>query len=518
MIKIMIVDDMPIFLEYLRGCIDWEAYGFTICCEARDGKEAYEKISEYYPDVVLTDITMPYVNGIELSEKIAAEYPDISIILITGNNEFEYARRAVKIGVCDYIVKPFEKEELIVSLLKLQDNVNRALEQKSLRKQIDMEYKEQLLRKMLLSRSFSISEEELTNVGIHFKGSCYRVCVLKVKLESSKDVERIINWESILIDILGGMLEVDGTYEICRDLESNIVIILNFNSEAEMERYKMYEFQDLTKIVKSQLGLDVVIGISDYCRSTEEINREYRNVLHGLRLNRNAFANILDCRKETLPTQEELFSLNMLEDYSHYLESLSIDEISRIIDEEWVKIRTLGNEDTMSQFLTSLVCVLLVDVINSGHDMEEIFGSDFVPYDEIHQIPDWDGKKDKVISFCRKRIDFEKGRANQKTKEVSDSAKLYIEEHYMNPDMSITDISKALLVNQTYLRKMFKNEMNMTLTEYITKYRMHKAKKMILETDYKLTRIAAEVGYNDVSYFSKCFKKFYGVSPKSLGN
>ncbi len=126
--KIMIVDDMPIFLEYLRGCIDWNAYGFEICCEAHDGREALEKMEEYMPDVVLTDITMPYLNGLELSERIIKDYPDTAVVLITGNNEFEYARKAVKIGVCDYIVKPFEKEELILSLLKLQDNIGKAVE------------------------------------------------------------------------------------------------------------------------------------------------------------------------------------------------------------------------------------------------------------------------------------------------------------------------------------------------------------------------------------------------------
>ena len=128
MIRIMIVDDMPIFLEYLRGCIDWNSYGFEICCEAHDGKEALDKIEEFYPDVVLTDITMPYINGLELAERITRDYPAISVILITGNNEFEYARKAVKLGVCDYIVKPFEKEELILSLLKLQDNIGKVVE------------------------------------------------------------------------------------------------------------------------------------------------------------------------------------------------------------------------------------------------------------------------------------------------------------------------------------------------------------------------------------------------------
>ena len=121
----MIVDDMPIFLEYLRGCIDWNAYGFEICCEAHDGREALQKMEEYLPDVVLTDITMPYLNGLELSEKIIKDYPDTAVVLITGNNEFEYARKAVKIGVCDYIVKPFENSDLLVRIEAILRRIGR---------------------------------------------------------------------------------------------------------------------------------------------------------------------------------------------------------------------------------------------------------------------------------------------------------------------------------------------------------------------------------------------------------
>ena len=84
MIRIMIVDDMPIFLEYLRGCIDWGAYGFEICGEAHDGKEAIEKMETLYPDIILTDITMPHVDGLKLAEHVAENYPDVSVILITG--------------------------------------------------------------------------------------------------------------------------------------------------------------------------------------------------------------------------------------------------------------------------------------------------------------------------------------------------------------------------------------------------------------------------------------------------
>ena len=153
MIKIMIVDDMPVYRDYLRNFIDWKAYGFEACCEARDGREALELYEQYQPDIVLADIMMPYMDGLELSERLLKDNPDVSIILITGNSEFEYARKAVKLGVCDYIVKPFEKEELIIALLKLQDNINRVLELKNQKDELLGERREQLLRQFIYARN-----------------------------------------------------------------------------------------------------------------------------------------------------------------------------------------------------------------------------------------------------------------------------------------------------------------------------------------------------------------------------
>lgn len=183
-------------------------------------------------------------------------------------------------------------------------------------------------------------------------------------MQNSKDVERVINWEDILVDILNGMIGIEVNYEICKDLESNLVIILNFRTEEEMEAYKFYEFQDLIKIIKSQLNMDVVIGISDYCRDITQISREYGHVLQILRVERGLLTNILDYRKENRLAEEDVFSLSIIEAYSNFLERLNMDGIEEIVENEWKKISTLGQDDTKSNFLTSLVCVLLVEVIS----------------------------------------------------------------------------------------------------------------------------------------------------------
>lgn len=282
MIRIMIVDDMPIFLEYLKGCLDWNQYGFEICCEAKDGREALEKIPEYYPDVVLTDITMPYVNGLELADRIVKDYPNISVILITGNNEFEYARRAVKIGVCDYIVKPFEKQELLLSLMKLQDNINRAqeLEKKELREE-KMET-EDVARTILYSRDQG--EVARATEKLAFPGKSFLVCGIQFRANEAQDMELLSNWETVIQDMLSEMIEIDGKFIVFRDYESHIIIVLNFENETEAKGYMGYEFTDLIQIVRNQLSLETSIAISEIYNDASMIRNGYSKVLQTLRI------------------------------------------------------------------------------------------------------------------------------------------------------------------------------------------------------------------------------------------
>ncbi len=391
MIQIMIVDDMPIFLEYLKSFIEWESYGFQICCEAADGKEALEKIEIYHPDIILTDITMPYVNGLELAEQVSQLYPDIFVLLITGNSEIEYAKQAVEIGVCDYILKPFEKEELLFSLLKLQNNIDKALESKNGKEEQAYQKREEALQKLLLpDADIAKVHQQLKEAGVLFEHEFFMVCTMQFLVGNPEELSQVNDWKKIIIDMLSDMLKIAGTFQVFLDLENNVVLILNFDSEDEMKAYKIYELMDIRKIIKSQLHLETVIGVSKYCYGLGQVKEGYDQSMYAA----------------------------------------------------WGRMKN--------------------------------------------------------------------------AREVTEQAKEYIRRHYMEGDLSIADISRELLINQTYLRKMFKEETGYTLSAYITEYKMSMAKQLLQNTDDKLSVIASKVGYNDVGYFSKCFKRFYGISPKKL--
>ncbi|MDK2808945.1 MAG: two-component system, response regulator YesN, partial [Clostridiales bacterium] len=518
---ILIVDDMPIFLEYLRGFIDWEAYGFEICCEAKDGMEALALFKEYYPDIVLTDITMPYMNGLELAEKIMEEDKETSVILITGNNEFEYARRAVKIGVCDYIVKPFEKEELIISLLKMQDNINRALEQRS-KRQEDQEIKrEEQLRRLIFSNKNAYTDtykETLSHVGIEFESSYFLVYTIKIELyDNTSEYEKRVNWERVIVSMLGEMLDIEGSYASFSDYENNIVAILNFSSEANMKKYRGHEFQDLILMIKDYLGLSISVGVSDYCYDIKTIKDAYYQTLQAISSNiREERDKIWDYKKLSLEDGSAFYSLEVVEEILRNLELCNQEGIFAVIEQELDRVEAFHNEDLFRMICMSLLSLLLSNLVKNGRNIEDIFGEKYSFYERLGFASTHYEKREFLLSCYETVIIYEEGQKESKSYEVAVLAKQYIEAHYKEPDMSIQDISKVLLVNQTYLRKMFKSEMNMTLSEYITKYRLEMAQRLIRETDYKLFQVAEEVGYSDVSYFSKCFKKYYGVTPKTI--
>ncbi len=525
MIKIMIVDDMPIFLEYLRNCIDWNSYGFEICCEAHDGKEALEKLDEYYPDVVLTDITMPYINGLELAERITKDYPDISVILITGNNEFEYARKAVKIGVCDYIVKPFEKEELILSLLKLHDNIGKAAENSSniTENELDQELSEEL--KALIYAGLQDKEniaawEKKIFPNRHEYGgylcALFKFDAYDFSMSATSSRENLINWENLIAKLLADKLDIEGQFRLFHDFENNIVVLMNFESEEALDNYKGYEFKDIIQIVKNQLEIGSSIVLSK-ASDIGDVKRAYEKCLSFLA--EKGFGQLWDIRQNE--DIEILASLDAIMLLNKYLETKQADAAKEAIITLWQRLHEKTSDDNSislsdMNLLSSAISILMTNIINSGFSIENIYGEGFSPEKFMEGATTSEELRDNVIYLYQKRIDFEKGKNDSRTRSIAIGAKEYIEQNYSNNYLSISDISETLSVNQTYLRKMFKSEMNMTLTEYITSYRMQEAKKLITNTDDKLSEIAEKVGYSDVSYFSNVFKKFYGISPRSM--
>jgi len=423
MMKIMIVDDMPVFREYLRDFIDWNAYGFEICCEAKDGREALELYEKYLPDIVLTDIVMPYYDGLELSEMLLKENPGLSIILITGNSEFEYARKAVKLGVCDFIVKPFEKEELIISLLKLQDNINRHLEEQNEKGGLYEKQKEDLLRKLI----YSNNPNDVYNTGI-FPSEYFMVVTVRIELHENKvDSDNIVKWKQILFELLHNMIRIEGVFEIFYDFEGNIVTLLNFRDPKDMESYAAYEFKDLIELAKKHLGFDISVGVSDYCYGMPHVKNAYYQTIQALSIAYNERkTGFFDYKKRRLETNHEFYSWEMIDDIYYSLDAMDYNRIEKSIASELDRIREYESQELAPMIYMSLLSLLFSYIVKSGRNIDDIFGKDFPPYSILTGSIPYTKKRSFIYSCYKKTILYQKENIDAAAYQIAEQAKSYI--------------------------------------------------------------------------------------------
>ena len=521
MIKVMIVDDMPIFLDYLKTAIDWQSYGFELVCDAKNGVEAIEKLEIYKPDLVLSDIKMPYMNGLDLTERINELSPETLVVLITGNSEFEYARRALRLGVVDYIVKPFEKEELILTLLNLQDNINKAIEIEQDRSDEISVKKERVYRALIYSRELSnetLEELANSNVNINPNESHY---ILAVEVEANQDKhmtsELAMNWKRLIAPLYYDFMESELKRVYFSDYEGRIIFIMAVNT-ASSSKVDEDEIRYFIKFVQEKTMMGISVGVGKVHQGLSGIRQSYLEAINALgHRYQNSSNSIL--YYDAITTEEKTFgfySAEINEIILNHLHQRNYDLTLEVLESVFVEADIKHFSEGYKKMINmSLISLLLSYIVKAGRDIVEIYSEDFDPYLVINTQQESEQRRFIKVIY-KKAFDFLNAHSISRTGQIAREAQNYILENYSNAKLSIDELSKHLLVNQTYLRKMFKSEFGTTISEYLTSVRMDKAKQLILEGRYKLASISDMVGYNDPGYFSKCFKNHFGSSPKEF--
>ncbi len=528
MLKIMIVDDMPVFREFLRTSIDWNSYGFEICCEAKNGKEALKLAEQHEPDVVLSDITMPYLDGLELSEALASEYPDMAVVLITGNSEFEYARKAVKLGVADYIVKPFEKEELLITLLNLQDNINRAQEAREEQNNIEQERNAYNLRQLIYKEK--ITTEDLNSIQnqleFDLKGDHYVVLALEIDADMKKpeSSEITMNWKDSVSEMLKTSSESVGQQFYFNDFEGRVISLTSYHSAGRQnvkttEILDADELEDFIQLVQSRLGYNLSIGIGTVCTSIGEVRKSYLQAVYALN-NRYELGHNKVILYENISENLKAFGFYSVEVNENILRFLQQSDKGQTLSVirgvfEDVNYETFSSGYKHMMYM-GFISLLLSYIVKSGKNVTDIFTGSFRPNEILSVNASDKVQRDFILDSYSTVIDYMLENKDSRASIIASKAKKIIDQSLGQTTFNIQALSKQLLVNQTYLRKMFKSEMGMTISDYMKKARMEKSKELIMTTDYKLSYIAEVTGYSDSGYFSKCFKQYFGKSPSQF--
>lgn len=524
MLKIMVVDDEPIFVDRICMSVNWELYGFRICCTAYDGKEALAKAEEYRPDIALVDINMPYIDGLKLTELLKEKLLQTVVVLISGYSEFEYAQKAVKLGVEDYILKPYEDGELIEVLLRIKDKILKVRLEEAIQHQNRRTLEESRIRALFSGEN--IPDEELnhilTNAGFDSDFQSFNVACIEIDSLYQKwsDISEISLWKFAVSNIAEEYIKFNGKHLVYSGPEDRIVIILGFRSKKENEELNLEQFNRLCRAIHDMLHFSVTIGIGGACMPSN-LTKSYLEAVTALQnklvLGNNKAINYRTLEMEA--TNAGFYTSEINNELLVFLRQNDLDKIEEKINQIFEYIR----EKRFLTDYTYVICIGMVSIclsfiVQIGGNIEEIFGKDFSPLSRIKSYESIEGIRNWLLEVFRRTLDFTNKSKSTKSRKLAEYAKVYIVSHFNNPDIQIEDIARELFVSENYLMAVFKKEFGITVVDYIANIRMLKAKELIHSSNFKLSSVSSMVGFNDPGYFSKCFKKHFGITPSEYEN
>ncbi|CAI6079673.1 response regulator [Cohnella sp. JJ-181] len=531
MYKVLIVDDEYYFRQALKISLPWTELGFQIAGEAKNGAEALELMPELKPDVVLVDMNMPIMNGIEFIQKAKQCDQRTKFMVLSGHSEFVYARQAVHLGVFDYVLKPIDEGELRSSLMDMKEQISTErlarMELEDLRKQARESLpvlKEQALNGLLQGNGHAVSapgQDRLAYLGIQVEGPYYLAVV--VDLDPCDDwnrEEELLRRKAVVQEI--AVREMESVYQcaVCRDYEDRLVIVVgspddSCNGVESLCREIRNKVQDLP--------FSATIGIGSGCRSWASISVSYKEALLALKRRFVMGGNEVFTYAKAAEAGMNV-SLFPVEKRSGLLMCMRIGNLS--VTEEWLAAffeHVRAKQASIEMLLLAgmeIVSTCVEFLAESSQGLEDVFRHTTQPdmLQHVQQMKTLGELESWIRALILKVMDHAHRRKPNRSAKVIEEVKAYIASHYGNEELRIEDIAKSVHMNYNHLCFVFKKETTVTINDYLTETRIMKAKELFDRGEQVIQAVAARVGYADANYFGKCFKKYMGIPPSKYVN
>ncbi|MBW4085616.1 response regulator [Paenibacillus sp. S150] len=544
MYKLILAEDEEDVREGIIAQIDWESYGFEVVDQAENGREAADSIDRLLPDVVVTDIQMPFMNGLQLAEWIRSRHPNTKIIILTGYDEFEYAQKAIKLQIDEYILKPFSAQELIDVLLKVRTAIEAEIAEKENVFVLSEHYRKSLpvLREQFLSslvsrrlRPAEIAEKS-AEYGINLDGKLFQASVISVDyIREGTEHAASAGMPVSLRDTGDRNLQLFAVLNIAEEIclrhsfgkvfiYRDDVVLLSVSDEKEETGITGRTYAILEEIrqnVQRFLKLTVTAGSGTACSSPSLLFHSFSDALQALdyRLilgnNRVIWIEDVESRAGHMLAYDELTRQSLI----RTIKLGTLQELKEVMDE------LFGGLDA-AQVSTQEVQIFLLEIITSilrvakesGSELGDFIGTGISSLTEIHKFNNMSEAKEWIIGVCSRLMDSIASERQSSYKLLIDQAKDYIRSHYEESDISIGRVCQHLHISTGYFSSIFKKEMKMTFVSYLLQIRLEAAKELLRSTELKAFEIAERIGFADPNYFSFCFRKKYGQSPKEYKN
>lgn len=529
--KIFLVEDEYIVREGIKNNIDWEKNGYDFCGEASDGELAFPMISEKRPDIVITDIRMPFMDGIELSRMIKEEYPEIKIIILSGHEEFEYAKAAIQIGVEEYLLKPINGDELLQVVNRVAQKIKEENESRETLQEGEgdenFEYAKRQLLSSLIDDNASLSDamEQGKKIHLNLMAQCYNIMMLKLQRKNKEQgfSQRILELYKTMEDTLK---EQDGQSIMFDRAPEGKVILFMGSGEEEIRRNMdvfagqfreiLPEYEDVTYF--GSVGVPVM--------RLRELGESYEAASHGFSYRFLTEPNqIVDNHTVFDQTRnEKKFSCSIgsvdiqnldKQKIESFLKGGEMDEIHFFVEEYMKNTGDAGkNSMIFRQYIVMDMFFAASHFLTQITDGREQLGEPFESPEQMQKIvSDLEATVVYIKELFTKVMQVRDAQTTEHNSDVVENAKKYISENYHDEELTLNTVAHEVNVSPNHLSAMFSQKTGQTFVKYLTDVRMHRAKELLKCTSKRSNEICEEVGYRDPHYFSHLFKKNVGCSP-----
>ncbi|MEI3490685.1 response regulator [Blautia obeum] len=536
MLKIFLAEDEVIVRETIKRMIPWEDLGFELVGEAADGEMALPLLLRQKPDLLITDIKMPFMDGLTLAKVAKKEIPGLKVVILSGYDDFNYAKQAINIGVEDYLLKPITKNALIERLTEIRSRYEHEKTQK--------EYYEKFHREMqayeknssrdffeaLVSGSMDMMEiyRRSEKLGLDIVAEAYNVLIFTMNCEEdfSGQREGYSEWEAESLELLEEFFSENTSAMLfrCNIFSYGVLIKGQKETIEENTRSCVSEIQRILDRKEQKRQWFVAAG--EPVERLSQIQKSYYSASRAFSQRYLYDENIL--------YYDEMASMekkNVTEDDSTYLQKVDVNALNPVIlqkflsnglleeTENFVKdyFYAIGQEPLESLVFRNYVTLNVRFSVMSflkeiGCDTRTLEQEDTedVLSESSKSLENAIAYAEKIISQAIALRDQNSGNKNRS---ILKTAVDFIDSHYMEEDMSLNKAANAANVSANHFSALFSQNMGQTFIEYLTNLRMNKAKEYLRCTSMRSSEIAGEIGYKDAHYFSYLFKKTQGMTP-----
>jgi two-component system response regulator YesN len=524
MYKVILVDDEQFITDGLVAMIDWKSYNLEVVGTASNGDELIKLFNNTPADIIITDIHMPDINGLKLIETIKANSPDVKFIVLSGFDDFAYVQEGIRLGIENYLLKPINKQELILTLKNTVEKIERTVTIENFLKNDFNILKDNILYRWVTN---SIDYQELMEradlLGINLDYPYYMVSCIKLvsqhdsnetyyNKERSKTISSLYSLSSSIIK------DAPDFMNFC-DLNGNIVMILGSNDKYLIKENLEQMLTKIKTIAKNELSTNIFITVGDIEQTYASIHKSYGCAIeiqdYILLVPQDTiiyYNNIADINKKNMIKEE----LN-LEGFAKVLTSDNINEIFNFIDNFFEKIREgkCVTPSDVQNYAIEMMLLIMKHYNNEQNSLLYSATSNFKSlFSSILKINSLSGLKEEIKKQINE-LSCDSTIGNRNLSPIIKQVLNYVNLNY-SKDVCLKSLSAIFNINSAYLGQLFQKEMNESLSEYVNKLRMQKSKELLLTTKLKNADIAIAVGFYDCNYFYRKFKDHFKVSPSEL--